>query len=66
MEKKKDHYTSKEAKKVLKVSDCKLMHLREEGRIKAVKKGRSFLYDTEAIKKYKEKSSESILESVSN
>lgn len=44
MKEEKEYYTSKEAKKILKVSDCKLMHLREEGKIMAVKKGRAFMY----------------------
>lgn len=49
MEEKKDYYTSKEAKKVLKVADCELMHLREEGTIKAVKKGIAFMYDAQIV-----------------
>lgn len=41
------HYiTSKEAKKVLKVSDCDLAHLRMEGKLPFVKKGNAFLYET--------------------
>jgi excisionase family DNA binding protein len=52
MKEEKEYYTSKEAKKILKVSDCKLMHLREEGKIKAVKKGRAFLYKTESLEYY--------------
>ena len=51
-----DNYTyiSSEAKKELKISDCKLMHLREEGVIKAIKKGRAFLYNEDDIKSYNE------------
>jgi hypothetical protein len=37
-------YTTKETKSLLKISDCKLMHLRLEGKIKFKKKGRTFLY----------------------
>jgi hypothetical protein len=50
----KDHYTitSTEAKRLLKLSDCKLMHVREQGIIRAVKKGRSFLYNVNDIEKY--------------
>jgi len=51
MEEEKEYYTSKEAKKILKVSDCKLMHLREEGKIKAVKKGNAYLYEITKIQK---------------
>ena len=36
--------TSKEAKSLLKVSDCKLMHLRLEGKLEFIKVGRAFLY----------------------
>jgi hypothetical protein len=38
-------YTSKEAKSLLKISDCKLMHLRLEGIIVYKKNGRGFLYN---------------------
>lgn len=37
-------YTSKEAKSLLKISDCKLMHMRLESKIVFKKKGRGFLY----------------------
>lgn len=36
--------TSKEIKSLLKISDCKLMHLRLEGKIEFKKVGRTFLY----------------------
>ena len=36
--------TSKEAKSLLKISDCKLMHLRLEGKIEFKKDGRTFYY----------------------
>ena len=36
--------TSKETKSLLKISDCKLMHLRLEGRIEFKKEGRTYLY----------------------
>jgi hypothetical protein len=36
--------TSKEIKSLLKISDCKLMHLRLEGKIEFKKEGRAFLY----------------------
>lgn len=37
--------SSKETKSLLKISDCKLMHLRLEGKIEFKKVGRSFLYN---------------------
>ncbi len=37
--------TSKETKSLLKISDCKLMHLRLEGKIEFKKVGRAFLYN---------------------
>ncbi|KKO46557.1 hypothetical protein WG68_04420 [Arsukibacterium ikkense] len=36
--------TSKEAKKVLKVSDCHLMHLRLEGKLQFRKEGNRYFY----------------------
>ncbi len=36
--------TSKEAKKVLKVSDCHLMHMRQEGKLIFRKDGNRFFY----------------------
>ena len=46
-------HKSTDAKKILKVSDCKLMHLREEGILRTVKKGNAFLYHEDDIKEYK-------------
>ncbi|RAR73710.1 hypothetical protein CLV55_10329 [Flavobacterium aciduliphilum] len=40
-------YTSNEAKAILKISDCKLMHLRLEGRILFKKNVRSYFYHIE-------------------
>jgi len=37
--------TSKEAKSLLKISDCKLMHLRLGGKIEFKKVGRAFYYN---------------------
>lgn len=37
-------FTSKVTKSLLKISDCKLMHLRLERKIEFKKKGRNFLY----------------------
>ncbi|MBK8853906.1 MAG: hypothetical protein IPN10_07235 [Saprospiraceae bacterium] len=39
------HLTSKEAKKILKVSDCQLAHLRMEGKLSFIKKGNAFMYE---------------------
>jgi hypothetical protein len=36
--------TSKETKSLLKISDCKLMHLRLEGKIEFKREGKSFYY----------------------
>ncbi len=43
---KSSYLTSKEAKKVLKVSDCHLAHLRMEGKLPFVKKGNAYMYET--------------------
>jgi len=44
LEKTEKWLTSKEAKSLLKISDCKLMHLRLEGKIEFKKEGKSFYY----------------------
>lgn len=36
--------TSNKTKSLLKISDCKLMHLRLEGKIEFKKEGRDYLY----------------------
>ena len=41
----KNWLTSKEIKSLLKISDCKLMNLRLEGKIEFKKEGRAFLYN---------------------
>ena len=40
----KNWYTSKEAKQILKVSDCTLMHMRESGKLQFKKKGNAYFY----------------------
>lgn len=45
-------YGSNEVKKELKVSDCKLMHLREKGLLRATNKGRAFLYHKKDVEDY--------------
>jgi hypothetical protein len=41
--------TSDEARQVLKVSSCELMHLRDAGKLPFRKKGNAFLYDPAAV-----------------
>ena len=43
-----NYLTSKEMRKQLKVSGCELMHLREAGKLKFVKKGNAYHYLTNA------------------
>jgi len=45
----KEYYTSKEARKKLNVRSCDLMHMREAGKLKYVKKGNAFLYEKDSI-----------------
>lgn len=40
------YITSKEAKKVLRVSDCHLAHMRVEGKLPYVKQGNAYMYET--------------------
>ncbi len=42
-------------KKILKVSDCKLSHLRLAGNLPYSKKGNSYLYDANGIEMMKKK-----------
>ncbi len=50
---KKYNHKSSQAKRELKVSDCKLMHLREKGVLRSIKKGNAFYYHEDDIKIYK-------------
>ncbi|MCB9310856.1 MAG: hypothetical protein H6567_12425 [Lewinellaceae bacterium] len=43
---KNQYLTSKEAKKMLKVSDCHLAHMRLEGKLPFVKEGNAYMYET--------------------
>jgi hypothetical protein len=45
---------SKETKKLLKISDCELSHLRLSGKLNFHKKGNLFLYSLNSIEKYLE------------
>lgn len=47
------YLTSKEAKKVLRVSDCHLAHMRMEGKLPFVKKGNAYIYETDFVDKMK-------------
>lgn len=40
------YITSKEAKKVLKISDCHLAHMRMEGKLPFSRKGNAYMYET--------------------
>ena len=44
--------SSKEAKSLLKVSDCHLAHIRGSGKIKFTKKGNAYLYSINDIIEY--------------
>ena len=43
----------KKPKKVLKVSDCHLAHMRLEGKLPFVKKGNAYMYETDFVDKMK-------------
>jgi hypothetical protein len=45
--------TSKEAKKELKIQDCDLAHIRQEGMLQYTKKGNSYLYHKDSIEQFK-------------
>lgn len=44
MKSEKQYLSSKEKREQLKVSGCELMHLREAGKLKFIKKGNAYLY----------------------
>lgn len=56
MKDKKTWLTSKEAKSLVRIKDCDLMHHRVSGKLDFVKKGNSFLYKEEDVLKIKDKS----------
>ena len=45
-----DKMKSKEVQKVLKIRSCELMHLRENGTLRASKKGNAYYYEKEDVK----------------
>ncbi|CAN0518262.1 unnamed protein product, partial [Laminaria digitata] len=42
------YLTSKEMKKEVKVSACNLMHMREAGKLKFIKKGNAYYYELDS------------------
>jgi hypothetical protein len=48
----KEYISSKDAKAILKVQDCDLMHIRTSGKLKFVKKGNAFLYSKDSILRF--------------
>ena len=52
-----ERLTSKEVMKKLKISACDLMHLREEGKLRAEKKGNAYMYSLKDVEKEKFKKS---------
>jgi len=49
------YLNSKETEKKLKISSCELMHIRVQGKLKYIKKGNAFLYNTNDIEKLDKK-----------
>jgi len=47
--------SSKEVRDKLKIRSCDLMHLREEGILKADKKGNAYIYDEKDVDSYDKK-----------
>lgn len=45
--------TSKETMQALKISACDLMHRREAGKIRFIKRGNAYLYEAEDVKNLK-------------
>ncbi|WP_282085275.1 hypothetical protein [Aquimarina algiphila] len=45
MKDEKKYLTSKEMRKELKISACDIMHMREAGKLKFIKKGNTYLYE---------------------
>lgn len=52
---KKASLTSKEVRSKLKIRACDLMHLRENGVLRAIKKGNAYLYDESDVVDYQNK-----------
>lgn len=49
----KKYLTTTEVKKILKISDCEVMHLRQSGKVSFTKKGNAYLYLEKDIIKIK-------------
>ena len=48
-----DWVNSREARRLLRVSTCELMHLREMGHLRSIKSGNAFLYRREDILRFR-------------
>lgn len=48
---------NKEARKALKVTSCKLSHLRNSGKLEFKKKGNAYYYDSEQLLNFRNKES---------
>jgi hypothetical protein len=46
---KSNFYSSKEVKKILKIKDCDLAHIRNSGKLLFTKKGNAFMYSKESV-----------------
>lgn len=55
MQKESDWLKSKEVEKELKISSCDLMHIREAGKLRFMKKGNAYLYDKSEVNNIKKK-----------
>ena len=51
---KKKKLSSKQVRGKLKIRSCELMHLREDGVLRAEKKGRAYLYNEDDVDNYLE------------
>ena len=49
------YLTSKQAKAELKVQDCDLAHIRNEGKLNFTKNGNAFMYSKESIDDFKKR-----------
>jgi len=48
-------YSSKEAKAALKVQDCELVHIRNAGKLRFLKRGNAFMYSKDSVEAYVKK-----------
>jgi len=52
---KEERLTSKEVRSKLKIRSCDLMHLREQGVIRADKEGNAYLYNLKDVEKFEKR-----------